>query len=195
MRTLNFLLILSTVFSISLFSNQTYKVDLDKSNLKWIGEKVSGDHWGNVSLKSGEAILNDKGELIGGNFVVDMNSLTVGDLEPGEWHDKLLGHLKSDDFFSVKDHDEAIFVITNIKKLDGNKAKITGNLTIKDITKQITFDAEHSVKGNVYTADAKIIVDRTKFDIKYRSGNFFEDLGDKLIYDDFIINLKLVAKS
>lgn len=196
MRTLQTIISIALISTMNLFAGEStqFKADINETKLKWIGEKVSGEHYGHVTLKSGEAVFNDKGELIGGNFVVDMTSLTVEDLEPGKWHDKLKGHLKSDDFFSVDKHKEAIFVITHVKNISDNKSKITGNLTIKDITKQITFEAEHKVQGDKFMADAKLEIDRTKFDIKYNSGNFFENLGDKLIYDDFVIDLKLVAK-
>jgi polyisoprenoid-binding protein YceI len=192
MRLIKALITISILTSVSLFASDSYKVSNTDTKLKWTGEKVSGEHFGHVTVKSGEVIFND-GKLIGGNFVMDMTTITVEDIE-GEWQQKLLGHLQSDDFFSVNQHKEAKFVVTNIKDYENGKAKVTGNLTIKGITKQVRFDVNHSVKGGVYTATGQIKIDRTKFDIKYNSGNFFENLGDKLIYDDFTIDLNLIAK-
>ena len=117
---------------------------------------------------------------------MDMSTLTVTDLD-GEMKGKLEGHLKSDDFFSTDKHTTASFVITNVTGKNGNY-KVTGDLTIKGITKPNTFDMV--VSGNTATADLK--VDRTQYDIKFRSASFFENLKDKAIYDEFdlFVNLK-----
>lgn len=188
--------ILSVVALIALTATSTFaeefKVDTKASQVKWTGEKVTGEHWGYVSLKSG-SLQVENGKLADGEFTTDMTSITVKDLEPGEWHDKLLGHLKSDDFFSVDKHKEASFDIRIIKDLGNNKVKITGDLTIKGIKKQISFEANYKIQGNKITAEAVMAVDRTRYDIKYGSGSFFDSLGDKTIYDEFTLNIKLVA--
>lgn len=188
--------ILSVVALFALTATSTFaeefKVDTKASQVKWTGEKVTGEHWGYVSLKSG-SLQVENGKLTDGEFTTDMTSITVKDLEPGEWHDKLLGHLKSDDFFSVDKHKEASFDIRIIKDLGNNKVKITGDLTIKGIKKQISFEANYKIQGNKITAEADIAVDRTRYDIRYGSGSFFDSLGDKTIYDEFTLNIKLVA--
>lgn len=189
--------ILSVVALFALTATSTFaeefKVDTKASQVKWTGEKVTGEHWGYVSLKSG-SLQVENGKLTDGEFTTDMTSITVKDLEPGEWHDKLLGHLKSDDFFSVANHKEANFDIRIIKDLGNNKVKITGDLTIKGIKKQISFKANYKIQGNKITAEADIAVDRTRYDIKFGSGSFFDSLGDKTIYDEFTLNIKLVAE-
>jgi polyisoprenoid-binding protein YceI len=115
-----------------------------------------------------------------------MTSITVTDLEAGSGKEKLEGHLKSDDFFGVANHKKAMFTIN---KVDGSKGtyRVYGYLTIKGITNPATFQME--IKGN--TAMASFKVNRTKFDIKYGSSSFFDDLKDKAIYDDFDLNVNL----
>jgi polyisoprenoid-binding protein YceI len=179
------------LFASSTFAAE-FKVDAKASQLKWTGEKVTGSHWGYVNIKSGVVNVDDN-KIKNGNFDIDMTSLSVKDIE-GEYHDKLVGHLKSDDFFSVEANPVSAFKIKWVKDNGNNTAKITGDLTIKGITKQLTFDAKYTLTGDKMVAEATIPVDRTKYDIKYGSGSFFDSLGDKTIYDEFILDLKLVAK-
>lgn len=180
-------LILALAFVATSFTTSTEKqVDVDNSKITWKGHKVTGEHEGHITLEKGVLNFNDKDELTGGTFQMDMSTLTVTDLE-GEMKDKLQNHLKSDDFFSTDKHTTATFVITNVTGTNG-KYKVTGDLTIKGITKPNTFDM--TVSGN--TAKADIKVNRTKYDIKYGSASFFDGLKDKAIYDDFdlFVNLK-----
>lgn len=189
--------ILSVMAIFALFASSTFaaefKVDTKASQIKWTGEKVTGSHWGYVNIKSGVVNVDDK-KIKNGNFDIDMTTISVKDLDPGEYHDKLVGHLKSDDFFSVEANPVSAFKIKWVKDNGNNTIKITGDLTIKGITKQLTFDAKYNLSGDKLTAEAKIPVDRTKYDIKYGSGSFFDSLGDKTIYDEFVLDLKLVAK-
>ena len=169
----------------------TYTVDTNKSLVTWIGRKVTGEHTGNIKIASGKLLTNGK-LLKSGNFDIDMNSITSIDLT-GEYMDKLLGHLKSEDFFSVEKNPITKFDITKVSYTSSNTANIMGNLTIKGITNSITFLATILIKGKTLTAEAKkVIVDRTKFDIRYGSKSFF-NLGDKAIDNDFELNIKLVA--
>lgn len=183
--------ILSTLTAFSTFADE-YKVDPKASNVKWTAEKVTGGHWGHIDIKSGNLIV-DNGKITDGQFTTDMSSIVVKDLEPGEWNTKLLNHLKSEDFFHVAKHKEADFDIRIIKDLGNGKIKVTGDLTIKGIKKQITFDTDYKINGNKITANAVMVVDRTRYDIKYGSGSFFDSLGDKTIYDEFTLNINLVA--
>jgi len=155
------------------------EVDAAKSTVSWKAYKVTGSHNGTVDLKSG-ALMFDGDKLTGGEFVVNMPTLVSKDLE-GESKGKLEGHLKSDDFFGVETHPDAKLVFTGVKASGKNSYEVTGDLTIKGITKPITFDV--SVYGSKATATLK--VDRANYDVKYGSGSFFEDLGDKTIYDEF----------
>ena len=122
----------------------------------------------------------DEGKLTGGEFEVDMTSLISTDLE-GEYKGKLEGHLKSDDFFGVENHPSSTLVFTNVKSSGKNSYEVKGDLTIKGVTKPVTFDV--SVYGSKATATLK--VDRAQYNVKYGSGSFFDDLGDKTIYDEF----------
>lgn len=155
------------------------EVNSETSKVTWKAYKVTGSHTGTVDLKSG-ALLFDGDKLTGGEFVVDMPTLISTDLE-GEFKGKLEGHLKSDDFFGVANHPTSKLVFTNVKASGKNSYEVTGDLTIKGITKPITFDV--SVYGSKATATLK--VDRAEYDVKYGSGSFFENLGDKTIYDEF----------
>ncbi len=171
-----------------------YSVDTTSSTLVWTASKVTGTHTGNITVSEGKLDYAD-GELKGGEFTIDMTSITCTDIEDAETNGKLIGHLKSADFFSVADNATSSFKITKVEKVKKNEFKVTGDLTIKGITNSLSFPATVKEKGGNVEATAKIKVDRTKYDIKYGSGSFFDGLGDKVIYDEFELDLKLVAKS
>ncbi|MDZ4680718.1 MAG: YceI family protein [Saprospiraceae bacterium] len=170
-----------------------YNVDVTSSNIVWNGYKVTGSHTGNVKVKSGKLNI-DGGKLTGGSFEIDMTSVTCTDLTGGG-ADKLVGHLKSDDFFGVATYPTAKFVISRAIATDtkGNY-KIIGNLTIKSTTKEIKFNANVVEADDMVKAIGKITIDRSDFDVRYGSGSFFDSLGDKTIYDEFDMNVSLVAK-
>jgi polyisoprenoid-binding protein YceI len=154
-------------------------VNVDASKVTWKAYKVTGSHEGNINLASGNLDFNGT-TLSGGAFVVDMTTINTTDLE-GESKQKLEGHLQSDDFFGTTKHKTAALEITSVKASGKNAYTATANLTIKNITKKVNFTI--SVYGNKATASLK--VDRTEFDIRYGSGSFFDNLGDKTIYDEF----------
>ena len=166
-------------------------VDASKSTLKWVGKKVTGQHEGNINVKSG-ALEMKNGQLKGGSFVIDMTSITCTDLE-GEWSDKLVGHLNSDDFFSTEKHNTANVEITKVKSKGDGKYTIVADLTIKGITKSVEFDAMVNQAASGVNAKATIKVDRTAYDIKYGSASFFDNLADKAIDNEFIVEVELVA--
>lgn len=167
------------------------KVDMNESSVTWHASKVTGSHFGKVPIT--EASLDyDNGKINGGSFTMDMTSLTVEDLTDAGSNAKLTGHLKSDDFFSVEKFNTSTMTIIDVKG-SGNNVEITGDLTIKGITKPVTFPATISTSGGKITATAEITFDRTHYDIKYRSGSYFEDLADRLIYDEVKLDVKLVA--
>lgn len=177
---------------------RTFTVETNASEVNWNAKKVTGEHYGKISLKSGQLQV-DKNRVTGGTFVIDMSAITVEDIKDAGSNGKLVGHLKSDDFFSVDKHPTATFVITEtapIAKAAAGQPNYTvkGNLTIKGITNPVSFPATITVKDGVATAKADVTVDRTKYDIRYRSNNFFENLGDKAIYDDFTVSFKIAAK-
>ncbi len=179
------------VFPVKL--DGTYKVDPQKSEVDWKGEKVTGKHNGQIQIENG-ALEFANGELKGGNFEIDMTSITNKDLE-GEYNTKLVNHLKSDDFFGTEKFPTSKFVITKVEKVGGNKYNITGDLTIKSTTEEIEFPATVIVNENQATANAEIVVDRSKYDVRYGSTSFFDNLGDKVIYDEFHLNVNLVANN
>jgi len=164
---------------------QTKKIDVKASTIKWVGKKVTGEHSGTVNFKDGAVVLKGK-KLVGGTFTVDMNSLTATDLT-GEYQGKLNGHLKADDFFGTEKYPTATLVFKKIAAKTANVYAVTADLTIKGITKPVSFDL--TVNANSATTAFK--VDRTKYDIKYNSGNFFQNLGDKTINDDFELAVAL----
>lgn len=172
----------------------TYKVVPASSTMEWKAKKVTGKHNGFVKVINGDMVM-DAGKFKSGSFEIDMTSITVEDIKDPGTNGKLLGHLKSDDFFGVEKFPTAKFVVSSLTSKGGNAYLVKGKLTIKGITQDIEFPAEITYAGKEMTAVAKIKVDRTKFDIRYRSTNFFENLGDKAIYDDFDLDLKLVAKA
>lgn len=170
----------------------SYKVKTSESVVSWKAEKVTGAHEGTVALKNGNLDFTD-GVLTGGSFDIDMTTLITTDLE-GEWKAKLEGHLNSPDFFNTAQFPTANFAITRVvPKGTPGDYKVTGNLTIKGITKEIKFYTNAVEEGSVVKANAAITIDRTEFDIRYGSGSFFDNLGDKTIYDEFFLNINLVA--
>jgi polyisoprenoid-binding protein YceI len=184
------LLLIGSSFTAKLAS--TYKVNTAKTSLKWYASKVTGKHDGTINLANGTLTTNGK-SLTGGNFEIDMNTIVCKDLTDKETNGKLIGHLKSDDFFSVEKHKTAKFEIMKVVPKAGNEYTIAGKMTIKGITEEISFPATITTTDKEVKAKAKITLDRTKWDIRYGSGKFFEGLGDKVINDDFIIDLDLVA--
>lgn len=170
-----------------------YSIDAGSSVVKWVGKKVTGQHNGSISLSKGTFDIK-KGKLKGGVFFIDMTSITCEDLADANWNAKLIGHLKSDDFFSVEKFNTAKFEITKANSKGGDDYQITGKLTIKGITNEISFPAKVSIDGSGLSAKAKVVVDRTKWNIRYGSGSFFSDLGDKTIDDNFELDLNITAK-
>jgi len=167
-------------------SAQTKKVDVSKSKIEWTGKKVTGQHEGTVNLKDGALVFKGK-KLTGGTFTVDMNSISATDLKAADGKDKLDGHLKADDFFGTAKYPTSKLVFKKIADKGNNVYTVTADLTIKDKTNPVTFDV--TVSGN--TAKTKFSVDRTKYDIKYGSGSFFDGLGDKTINDNFDLAVTL----
>lgn len=159
------------------------EVDLSKSKFKWKGTKVTGEHFGEVPLKSAKVEMKE-GKISSGNFVIDLTKMTVTDLQ-GEWADKFLAHIKNEDFFEVGKYPTAKLVIEK-----DNGKTISGKMTIKDKTNPISIDYKKSGK----TYSGKMIFDRTKYNIVYGSGNFFKNLGDKVIHDKVEVTFTVTLK-
>ena len=169
--------------------NQKFQIISTQSNIDWVGRKVTGAHNGTIAVKEGELILND-GKLSGGKIIVDVASIKILDITDPATNAQFAGHMASDDFFSIEKYPEATLEITSVL---GNH--VGGNLTIKGITHPVGFDVAVNVNGNQLTVTGKLAVDRTKYEMKFRSGNFFKDLGDTLIYNDFELNVSITAKA
>jgi len=165
-----------------------YAVDTQASQLQWTGNKVTGSHTGTVDIKSG-SIHVDGDKITGGSFALDLNSINVTDLE-GESRDKLTGHLKSDDFFNVENHPEATFEISNVEAGEADNAlKVSGNLTIRGVTKNITFDA---TVAELADASAKVDAD---FNIAREDwGVNYTGKEDDLLSKEINFKVSLVAK-
>jgi polyisoprenoid-binding protein YceI len=192
MKILSSLLFVTMLISSGFHAPAPITVSKTESTLSWKAKKVTGEHFGKIQL-SDAALDYQNDKILGGSFDIDMTTIVVEDITDEGSNKRLTDHLKSDDFFSVEKFKKASFKITDAKTSNGTDYQITGNLTIKGITQAITFPAKVNKSGNKVITTANIVFDRTKFDIKYRSGNYFENLADRLIYDDVEMEVKLVA--
>ncbi|MEQ9425200.1 MAG: YceI family protein [Cyclobacteriaceae bacterium] len=183
-----------TVFANTSFAagetKEKYTVDTNASEVKWTGYHLakSYEHWGTVNLKSGNLELEGD-KIVGGEFVVDMNSITNGDIQDDPKDKaKLEKHLKSDDFFNAKKFPESTLKIKSATKT-GSKYDITADLTIRGITKEIKFDATGNSAGDSYTFDAVVKIDRTAHEVMYGW-----KVENAILSDEFKLDIKLVAK-
>lgn len=178
-KTLIILVVSLLTFSFTTSDGEKLEKKIKKSKVVWKGYKVMGSHQGTIDLQQGSlSFENDK--LVGGTFIIDMTTITNSDQE-GEYKQKLEGHLKSDDFFGVEKFPTATLTLKKVKSTGKNSYKVTGDLTIKGITKTIDFD--FSLYGS--KANATLKVDRAEYNVRYGSNSFFDDLKDKAIYDEF----------
>ncbi len=164
-----------------------YTVDVERSTIEWSAKKVGGGHTGTVKITDGTLIYTGKA-LKGGSFQMNMSSITSDNA-------RVTNHLKSDDFFSTEKNPMSKFEITKVTSAGADRVNITGKLSIKGFTHPVTFPASVKQQKGVLVAVASgIRVDRTKYDIKFRSKTFFGDIGDKAIDDEFELSINLTAK-
>jgi polyisoprenoid-binding protein YceI len=183
----------STVFATNTKGEKAaFEIDTKASKVYWTGKKVTGEHTGYVSVDNGKVWVENK-NVVGAEVKMDMNSIVCTDLEAGEWNDKLVGHLKSDDFFSVEKFPVASLNFTSVKKSTGGEYSVVADMTIKGITKEISFPAKIKIENGTLEAKGTATLDRTKWNVQYGSGKFFEGLGDKMIYDNFEITFDISA--
>ena len=176
---MKYFLILLSFFFVSVAG--AAHVDTANSEFDWYGSKVTGDHYGKIMLK--DSTLEEKdGKVVGGEFIMDMTTFTVENIDSPKYEKKFLDHMKSSDFFEVEKYPTATL---KINKIDGNN--VEGDLTIKGKTNPINFTMEQN--GDLVTGKMKF--DRTKYDMVYNSGNFFKDLGDKVIHDEVVLTFKV----
>jgi len=182
--------VLALSLSTSVFAGNQ-KVDTAKSSVKWLGKKVTGEHSGTIGIKEGSLNV-EKSKITGGKVVIDMQSIVNTDLTDAGYNAKLVGHLKSDDFFGVATFPTAELVITKAES-NGNNHTFSGNLTIKGVTNPASFTATSSKDGKSTVYKGTLTIDRSKYNIKYGSKSFFDNLGDKVIYDEFTLDFSLVV--
>ena len=175
MKKLILLTVVSILIGFNIQGQETYQISPENSTVEWVGEKVSGTHTGYINLQNAFFLFEDE-KFVGGEFNIDMNSIKCTDIENATYAAKLEEHLKDPDFFNSSKYPTSNFKITNII-FDGTSYMITGNMTIKEISQEITFPAKFENDGDLFHANATLKIDRTKHDIKYGSGSFFDDLG------------------
>ncbi|SFD48358.1 YceI family protein [Spirosoma endophyticum] len=187
----------NTVIRHTVAKATTYTVDPAQSTISWNAKKVTGEHNGVVKIAKGQLSM-DGNKLTGGTFVADMT--TMRDVDKGEanpFNERLVNHLRSEDFFGVEKFPTSTFKITSVKPIDGTRAgepnyTVSGELTIKNMTKPQTFPATVTLSGNVAQATAKLTINRIDYDIKYRAA-IIGTAADKIIDDTFALDLKMVA--
>jgi polyisoprenoid-binding protein YceI len=174
---------------------KNFSVDSSTSTIEWVGRKVTGAHNGTIRIANGNLEFTD-GELTGGKITIDTRSIVIVDVTDPDTNAQFAGHLASDDFFSSEKYPTATVEITSVSKPERDKYHVAAVLTIKGISHTIEFNAEVEVLDNdIIWAVANIVIDRTLYEMRFRSGNFFKDLGDTLIYNDFSLRVRLSAKA
>jgi len=174
--------------------NDTLIIDLENSTIDWIGRKVTGEHSGTLNLSDGFIIWNGK-SVTGGKITFDMTSIKNTDIESPEWKQKLENHLKAEDFFHTDSFPHAILEIKRQTTIiEGNKTNRDGvlaDLTIRGMTHEIKFPFIMTQSKNILNGEGSVDIDRTLYNIQYKSGKFFDDLGERLIYDDFTVQFRV----
>lgn len=174
---------------------KNFRIERAKSTIEWTGKKVTGAHNGTIDVANGTLTFAD-GRLSGGQFTIATDSIKILDVTDPATNAQFAGHLASDDFFSTEKYPTASLVITKVTPESNTMYRVAGDLTIKGITHPIEFEAEiGNIEGDTLQASGILVIDRTLYDMKFRSGNFFKNLGDNLIYNDFVLDVRLSAKA
>ena len=167
-------------------ADNIYNIETAQSQITWTGREVStSSHYGTLDFVSGNFEISN-GAIVNGEFIVDMTSINNQDME-GDSKARLEGHLKSDDFFSVESYPTAAISINSSELISDGKWNVSADLSIKGFTHPVNFEMISSEDG----WSANLVFDRSKYDVRFRSGSFFENLGDKLIYDDIELSINL----
>lgn len=176
--------------SLKDITNEKYLIYIKESVITWKGSSPMGSHTGYIYISKGEVMI-EKDQLVGGIVEVDIN--TIEDEKHGS-DNNLVNHLKDPDFFDVKKYPISTFAITKVESINSENIKVTGNLTIKGITNAVTFPAKIEVKNGIFIANSKLVIDRTQWDIRYKSGKFYDNLADETISDSIEFQMNIVAK-
>lgn len=191
MKNLCLVLLVTTIFS-----QNSLHIDMDKSSIKWKGTKSTGSyHEGLINVKTSKLDFDKNNQLIGGKIIIDMNSITCTDIQNKKSNRSLVKHLKDDDFFGTEIFPISTLVITNVEKIDEQNFKLIADLTIKENTHPIEFIANIIYNDNTGLASGKLEIDRSKYNVKYRSKSWYPDIGDRFINDNFELFFNLLAKS
>jgi polyisoprenoid-binding protein YceI len=188
MKKILAVLILQFFVLITVIGQERLNADTAKTRILWTAEKVTGEHHGTINLKSGWLDWKDN-QIVAGEFHIDMNTI-----KESEGNAKFEGHMRSDDFFSVEKFPVSTLIINRSTPFDKGTGTLTGTLTIKGITNPIEFKAANQTKDDGMWFYANISVDRTKYDIRWGSGTFFDNLGDKTVFDEFKLKVNLFVK-
>lgn len=188
MRKALLLLTLLGLFMVNVGAQNKLTADTIKTTLLWTGEKVTGQHTGTINLKSGWLNWQDN-KIVSGEFIIDMKSI-----KDTEKNKTLEAHLKSVEFFGIEKFPVAKLVLSGSTAFDKGMATVSGTLIIKEISNPVEFKAVMQKKDEGVWFFAYIDVDRTKYNIRYGSGTFFDNLGDKTIYDNFKLKVNLLVK-
>lgn len=170
-----------------------FQIQKTSSTVNWTGKKVLGLHTGSINIASGSIDLEDN-KINGGEVVIDMTSITITDIDDPKTNQNFKDHLFSDDFFAVKKFPASQLIIKDGTALGNNEYQLSGVLTIKDVSRPVSFPAKVEVLTDTLHSLGEIEIDRALYNIRYGSGKFIDNLGDKLIYDDFVLQFKLVAQ-
>ena len=173
-------------------NGKSFMVDVENTSLRWKGVKVTGSHWGYVTMKEGTVTMEGK-NILAGNFSVELSSMTEESMGDSPWKPKLLNHLKSDDFFDVANHPTAHLKLASAVYNQG-VFLIQGDLTIRGITHSVEFPAVIRFSDLGPRATGQLKIDRIKYNMKFRSGKFFPEIGDKMIFDEFTVDFDVKAK-
>ena len=165
-------------------------IDTKESVVAWKGSSLEGAHTGYVYISKGELMI-ENGQLMGGTVEVDMSTIEGDDHRSDN---NLIQHLKDPDFFDVKKFPFSRIAISSVASINVEDKEITGNLTIKGITHPVTFPVKMEMKDGIVRARGELVIDRTKWDVRYKSGKFFDNLKDQAISDSIEFNIKIVAK-
>ncbi len=185
--------IIVLIFMSFAFSSDLHSILVDKSSIIWTGTKTTGSHDGTIMVMDGYVEI-DKQSITSGQINIDMNSIVCTDIKKASTNKYFVDHLKNDDFFSVKKFPIASLNILSSKLIKDDEHEIIANLTIKDITQKINFIAKININEDMANAKGKLEIDRSKFNIKYKSKTWFPDIGNYFIYDIFELDFDLNAK-
>ena len=190
--------IMAAVFLVCLFADDTLWIDLDNTQINWVGRKITGDHTGTMNLSKGWVIIEND-TLKSGLLVFDMNSITNTDIESPKWKLKLENHLKNEDFFAVDSFSQATLKINGGQTLSNedsvNNLQIMADLTIRSFTEGISFPIAFQTSGRIFSAKGNVDIDRTVYGIQYKSVKYFPNVGDKLIDNFFSVQFILNTKT